>query len=260
MSTRSTTAMTTTTAAPTATVSDGTDVTTLQPTFEQSIQRLETWYHNWPAEAPGGRPVLAAEWTYCDYRGNPDLAVIPGAEPNRRPDVEPTFSSYSKLSEPLTATRLADGCIQRTDRFPGGTPANVPIETPDDQLPPYLLCATDQAGPNHTGAPPAQTVVKPAIVFAGTDCAAAGYQDPPPDFLTELDRRRHVEIELRAVPKACPTSAEALAWVRHVTQQELGEAWATGDGGPETCYRPAYTDWDNRQTGLMTFTPAQAGG
>jgi hypothetical protein len=241
-------------------VAAGTDVTTLQPTFEQQIERLETWYHLWPAEAPGGRPLLAAEWTYCDYRGNPAAAVIPGLEPNRRPDVEPTFSSYSKLSEPLTATRLADGCFQRTDRFPGGTPANVPIETPDDQLPPYLLCATDQPGPNYGVDAPAQTALKPAIVFAGTDCASAGYQDPPPDFVADLDHRRHVEIELRAVPKACPTADEALRWVAHVTQQELGEAWQAGPGGATTCFRPAYVDWDNHRTGLMQFSESQAGG
>jgi hypothetical protein len=257
-----TTTETSTTAPPTSTTPTTTtdagplDVDAAQPSFDEQVEQLETWYHNWPAEAPGGRPVLSAEWTYCDYTNNPDAGSAPHIGIPNAPAVQPTFASYSKLSEPLTQARLADGCFYRADRFPGGTPANVPVETPDDQLPAYVFCATDQRGPSQVpGASRLEVVLKPAIVFGGTDCTAAGYQDPPSGFIATLDHRRHVEIELRAVPKACPTADDAARWAQHVAQQELGQTWQVGGAGSTaTCARPAYIDWDNHTAGLMMFT------
>jgi hypothetical protein len=246
----------TTSTTPTTTPTAASSIATEQPTFGQQVERLETWYHNWPAEAPGGRPVLAAEYTYCDYRNDPGLSVANamGLNPTSPGRVEAGFSSYSKLSEPLTEARVVDGCYFRPDRFPGGSPANIPVETPADQLPAHLLCATNQRGPNYSPAEsPSQPPLKPAVVFGGTDCASAGFQAAPPNFIAELDQRRRIEIELRAVPKACPTAEEATQWAQHVTQQELGAAWQVLPGGQSGCFRPQYIDWDNHQLQLWSF-------
>jgi hypothetical protein len=249
---------TTSTTPTTTTTAVAADITSLQPTFEQQVNQLETWYHDWPAEAPGGRPDLAAEFTYCDYTNNPDAGAAPHIGLTNAAAVQPTFSSYFKLSEPLTEAHLADGCFYRADRFPDGDLHNPPVETPADQLPPYVFCATDQPGPGNLvpGAPRLDALLKPAVVFAGTDCTSAGYEDPPPNFIADLDHRRHVEIEMRAVPKACPTADDASRWATHIAQQELGQTWqVAGAGSTATCFRPHYIDWENHQAKLIQFQP-----
>jgi hypothetical protein len=246
---------------PSTTAAGSLDVNAAQPTFEQQVAQLERWYHDWPAEAPGGRPDLAAEFVFCDYRNDPDVSGFAAMGIPGSPGIQQMFASYSKLSEPLTEARIVDGCINRRDRFPGDTPANVPVETPADELPPYLLCTSDEPGPVY-GQPgqAANVVLKPAVVFSGTDCAAAGFSDPPANFVADLDRRRHIEIEIRAVPKDCPTADDAQRWVEHITKQELGEAWTTGSSGTGQtgtgqCFRPHYIDWANHTVGLLFFNP-----
>lgn len=239
-------------------------ITQQQPSFADQVRQIETWYHDWPAEAPGGRPILAAEYTFCDYRARPDLMpfnhVTPGDQIAGR--VESRFSSYSRLGDPLTESRIVDGCLYRPDRYPGNHPRNIPVETPASELPPHVLCSTDQ--PQHKPSdrpPPIDVVLKPVVVFEGTTCTEAGFLDAPPDFVEDLDRQRRVEIELRGVPRTCPSGADAVAWVRHIIELRLGVVWDVGgpwdvatSGRPtSTCVRPHFVDWDRRQVGYLTF-------
>jgi hypothetical protein len=219
----------------------------LAPTFEQQVAQLDAWYKDWPAEAPGGRPVLEAEVVFC---------VVP-TSPVAPPAMQ--FASYFPLNQQLTEARLVDACLNPADRFPGGSPANTPKETPVDALPEHVLCSSQARGPVYNPALPAPSdpVTKPVVVLGTAACSSLGYQDFPSALLTELNTRRRVEIEIRAVPTPCPTEAQATAWVESVTTAEFGEPWTTGaypsSSSADICFRPMTVDWDSRQVELGQF-------
>jgi hypothetical protein len=74
-----------------------------------------------------------------------------------------------------------------------------------------------------------------------------------------LNVRRRVEIEIRAVPAACPSEQDAAAWAGMITHRELGRAWKisgqldTSPRLPNGCFRPDKIDWDLQQVILGQF-------
>jgi hypothetical protein len=225
-------------------------ITSADPTFDQQVAQLNRWYAHAVADAPGGRPILLAEYEVCDYRGAPTLGS----------NVQGGFASYFPLVQPLTDARLADGCLHRDD-IPKGTSA------------PHRLCSADVRGPVYdTKARVVKLVTKPVVMFGASDCAAAGYEPFTPGLLHTLNRRRKVEIEIRAVPRDCPTGYETGAWVTKITAKELGAPWAVveapgaASGTTATvpppsspsasagnCVRPGRVDWDLRLVTLERF-------
>jgi hypothetical protein len=101
---------------------------------------------------------------------------------------------------------------------------------------------------------------------------AASYQPFTPRLLDQINNRRRVEIEIRAVPRSCPTLYEAAAWVTKITAQELGGPWPVAEppraassttptipppSSPSAdagrCVRPARVDWDTWLVSLERF-------
>jgi hypothetical protein len=229
------------------------EIQNAHPTFAQDVARLEGLYAHAVADAPGGRPILQAEFEVCDYRSVPALGT----------GVRNGFASYFPLAEALTEARLVDGCLHRDD-IPKGTTA------------PRQLCAADVRGPVYD---PKATVVKlatkPVVLFGASGCGAAGYAPFTPALLAEINHRRKTEIEIRAVPRSCPTLHEAADWVVKITGQELGAPWpvvepraaASAPSGPTppttppssasttagNCVRAAQIDWDTWLVTLERF-------
>ncbi len=187
------------------------DITTLSPTFDQQVAQLERWYHNWPVESPGGRR---------SSRLSPSCATT-----------ATTLTSADSKPWAFRARQASKTCSRRTPRSQShslkrasstaastGQTASLATRPPTSRsrhprISFRLTCCARPTSPAPAMANWAQAqgtvVLKPAVVFSGTDCAAAGFADPPTDFVADLDRRRHVEIELRAVPKDCPTEEDA---------------------------------------------------
>ena len=232
--------------------------------FEQSVARLEAWYRNARADAPGGRPMLDAERMICDLR----------AVPAGHSETQYSFASYFPLSESLTETRLAEGCLQ-TDWI---RQADLGAQLIADG---YVLCATNsprllqQLPPSSEGvgssgprpAPP----LRPVIAFGSTSCADNAYERAPAHLLDDWNARRRIEIQMRAVPRDCPTPEEAVGWVRKVatetgtsfeiTVSAPNTANPPTTGGPTTdepstdttwCYRDIRPNWDSND---MTIAP-----
>jgi hypothetical protein len=207
------------------------------PTFAQQVARLEGWYRSAVAEAPGGRPILEAEAVFCAYPAAPRM----------------NFASTFPLTADLNEARLVEACLA------GDGSTGVDAQTP------HQLCATQARGPIYDpAAVPSHPATKPIVVFGTTTCSGGGSDPAPPGFLDALNARRRVEIELRAVPRSCPTEAEATAWVGKVTTTRLGgPAWsmaplATTPRRPGECFRPELVDWDLQRVALGQFVPAAA--
>jgi len=110
------------------------------------------------------------------------------------------------------------------------------------------------AGPRFEPTPPkAAAVVKPVVVF-GSTCASAGYSASSADAMALVNARRSEEIELRAIPRDCPTFDEATAWVRTVSSEHGTPMTAGGvstapkqaASEPATkCFTHLYVDWDS---------------
>lgn len=218
--------------APSSTPTDsGADVLGEHPTFAQQVARLEGWYQSAVAEAPGGRPELEAEVVFCAYPAGTRMR----------------FASRFPLTDALTEARLVDECLASD----GST--GVTAQTS------HVLCVTQARGPVYDPAVvAAHPVAKPVVAFAPATCTG-GSEPATPGFLDALNARRRVEIELRAVPRSCPTEAEATAWVGKVTADRLGgHAWsmaplATSPRLPSGCFRPELVDWDLQQVALGQF-------
>ena len=200
------------------------------PTLDQQIARLEGWYKNSPADSLGGRPLLAAEYVFCD------AAQIDPTDPARG-----TFASNFPLGQPLTEARIAEACAKSDSpsaRTLGAT---------------FKLCSTTMRGPVYDlAATSVVPVTRPILVFGAANCAAAGYPAAAGGFLDKINALRNIEINLRAVPRDCPTEQEATAWVYKVTKDQLGQEWTIGSLAsspvPSTgCYRPHLIDWEAHQ-------------
>jgi hypothetical protein len=224
-------------------------ITRAHPTFAQQVAQLEAWYAHAGADAPGGRPILNSEYEVCDYRGS-----ALGS------DVQGSFASYFPLTEPFGAAALVEGCTERDGVPQGGSSTS-------------HLCTSVRRGPVYDSTAPHKAFAKPVVVFGSSDCATAGYGPFTPAFLDALDQRRHIEIEMWAVPRACPTQDEATQWVEKVSGQRLPSAWTvvgpppmnakaptlTVPPGPSppasagSCVRPARIDWDLERVTLERF-------
>jgi hypothetical protein len=121
----------------------------------------------------------------------------------------------------------------------------------------YKLCATTLRGPVYdlavTSAVP---VTRPILIFGAATCASAGYPAAADGFLDSINVKRNVEINLRAVPRDCPTEQEATAWVRKVTEQQLGQEWTIGSPAQSAipangCYWPYLIDWEAHQVHFL---------
>jgi hypothetical protein len=205
------------------------------PTLDQQIARLESWYKNAPGDAPGGRPMLAAEYVFCDSGTTNSTVPVRG-----------TFASNFPLGQPLTEARIAEACA-RSDSANTRTQLGTA----------FKLCATTVRGPRYD---PAVTsivpVTRPILAFGAISCATAGYPAAADGLLDSINALRNIEINLRAVPRDCPTEEEASAWVHKVTKTQLGQEWTIGSPAssltPLTgCYRPFFIDRETRQVHLI---------
>jgi hypothetical protein len=205
-----------------------------QPTLAQQIARLENAYRNAPADAPGGRPMLAAEYAFCQ------------AWPTNSNDtVRGTFASNFPLGQPLTEARIAEACARS--------------DSPDARMQlgaAFTVCETTRRGPIYDlGATSIISVPRPILVFGAANCAEAGYAVAD-RLLDSLNVMRNIEINLRAVPRDCPTEQEATAWVYKVTEDLLGQEWTIGPpAGSATpangCYQPFFVDRETRQVNFL---------
>jgi len=217
------------------------------PSFEQSVVRLEDWYRNALADAPAGRPVLYAERMICDLQ----------ATPGGHAETQYSFASYFPLSEPLTEARLAEGCLQ-TDWI---RQANLSAEL---MAAGHVLCATHDLGDYE---PRRSPLLRPVIVFGATTCQADGYEPAPSKLLNDWNTRRGIEIRMRAVPRDCPTPEDAVGWARKVAKEAVGTSFHIEVRAPDTtnppagvaappagatwCYRDVRPNWD---TGIVTIS------
>jgi hypothetical protein len=238
---------------PTATVSPADDslFSGPEPGPSEQYSRLEGWYGNSPADAPGGRPVLDAEVTFCDYRG-----VLPQVQ-----RVDFLFASYSSLESRLTETDLLEGCRLGTPEVidPDAKTISFPVSEHAAEVAasPYTICAARLRGPlwdPKLTLHPKTTVLKPVVLFGRDGCTSSGYQTPPAGFLDQLNARRDLEIKVRAVPRDCPSFADFAAWVRKVST-EAGEPmipWQADmvPGDVKTCWRQLYVDWDMKTVAI----------
>lgn len=191
---------------------------------------------------PGTRPTLNSEMVLCDYSGVSSLPAsvrtgIPGEG----------FASAAALTSPLTADMLTNACDQVA-----ATGATVPQGTL------ATLCVTTTSS--------AQTDTPagwPIVVLGGESCAAAGNGNAPADLLDQVNQRRNTEVAIDAVPEACPTEDQAVAWVR----QQLSTlnanmqitAWNNGSGG--SCYTPSVQWWQpNAAVPMVEITASQESG
>jgi hypothetical protein len=204
------------------------------PTLAQQIARLESWYKNSPADAPGGRPMLAAEYVFCD--SGPANPTVPARG---------TFASNFPLGQPLTEARIAEACARS--------------DSPDARMrlgAAFKLCSTTLRGPRYDlAATSTVPVTRPILVFGAVSCATAGYPAAADGLLDSINAWRNIEISLRAVPRDCPTEQEATAWVHKVTKDQLGQEWTIGSPAQSAipangCYRPHLID---REAHLVHF-------
>ena len=206
-------------------------IVTETPTLDQQIARLEGWYKNSPADAPGGRPMLAAEYVFCDL-----------ATTNPTVPVRGTFASNFPLGQPLTEGRIAEACA-RSD----SPEARGKLDAT------FKLCTTTLRGPRYDPSVKSTVpVTRPILVFGAVSCATAGYPAAADGLLDSTNALRNIEINLRAVPRDCATEQEATAWVHKVSKDQLGQEWTIGSPAssstPSTaCYRPFLIDRETQQ-------------
>lgn len=133
---------------------------------------------------PGSREGLDAESVVCVWAdGQSDV-------PDGANDVLITNASDGRLDAPITVDDLTSECATGTDSAtldPGTA----------------TLCASEEGD-----------VTIPAVLFAGQDCAAAGYQPADvPALLADINHRRQVEIAFRSIagnqPETCLPADEA---------------------------------------------------
>jgi hypothetical protein len=193
-----------------------------EPSVQDQIARLKTWYAGAKADAPGGRPVLAAEVVFCDLGGR-------GGS---------TFASDLALDTPLESVDLLRACAeyeQQVGRFTG-----------DTSLGAATVCAANRRGPIYNLATiSAQPVTKPVVVYGEQSCAGAGYLPATASFFDLLNARRSLEMKLRAVPRDCPSYEESASWVRKVsTEAGLNMGVAELPPMSNACVYRFYVDWD----------------
>ena len=117
----------------------------------------------------------------------------------------------------------------------------------------FELCSTTMRGPRYDLAVTSTVpVTRPILVFGAVSCATAGYPAAADGLLESINVLRNIEIDLRAVPRDCPTEQEATAWVHKVTKEQLGQEWTIGPLAQSAisasgCYRPHLIDRETHQ-------------
>lgn len=185
-----------------------------EPSREEQLNRLATWYSRSPADAPNGRPILSAEVVFCDFS-----AILTGAAPVQ---TTLTFASAEvSLSDALTDTELADTCLSSQAQVLDVSATRSRVLTTAEWTstaggrPSSDVCAASLRGPVVDPAYEVRTVsLKPVVVLGGTSCKDAGYEEFTLELAARINAQRDTEIAIRAVPRECPTAEEAAAWTQ----------------------------------------------
>lgn len=100
------------------------------------------------------------------------------------------------------------------------------------------ICRTGTAG--------ADPFASPTVLLNSSECASAGLDDYTLDDVADLNRARAVEVALRSNDDPCPSSDDALAWVRAQadrTGTDLVIHGAENAGEPPKVCFGAYVNW-----------------
>jgi len=179
----------------------------------------------------------------CDYR----YLGVSLSEPVAGGSSEPlqfaqASVSWAPMTQPITESMIVTGCTSNNDSVRSAT-RSVPSEEPS------ALCVV----PRTTS----QGRVKgmPILVF-GTSCQAAGYTSVA-DEIAVINDRRAMEARIEAVPGACPTRAQATAWITsQVTHFRLTLPILTHpDSEANGCFRP-FVDWFAPRKNAVDLTKA----
>ncbi len=211
------------TPAPTVAPADQAMFPGAEPTVTEQIARLRSWYANAAADAPGGRPMLAAEAVFCDVDGK------------RTPVGADAFVSDQPLDVAIGTTQVVAACAKRAE-----------MSRSDMSSLTATVCVGRRRGPIYdaTRLDVQSSLPKLVVIYGDQSCARAGYEPATPAFLDTMNARRALEIKLRAVPRDCPSYEETAAWVRKVST-EAGHPFTTSPlGSTNACAFRSFVDWD----------------
>lgn len=212
--------------------------------------RLQSWFANGVADVRNGRPVLASEIAFCDFR-----SVIP----EQSSPLPMAFGSNGPLDSELTPATFFDGCMSESIQVSGDgrnqilSPASLRDRV--GSQPSYTVCAAPLRGPIQrlADASVPVTLLKPVVVV-GSTCANQGYTAASPDVLATWNELRDFEVAIRAIPRECPTAEEASAWVRLASASGgrplVPFAQVLPSDASNRCWYHLTFDWDAGTVGI----------